>query len=121
MEQVDKNQTIDETKNKLKASREKLEAELEYQLQDIKRDAANVGKQALIVGGGIYLGYKLLKSLAGNKKKKEERKKKRRHQEDSSPGLGTMLFHQLLTMAVVALSAQAFNKNKGVNDQKHHS
>ena len=128
MEQVDKDQTIDETKNKLKASREQLEAELEYQLQDIKRDAATVGKQVLIYGGGLYLSYKLIKSLtAGGKKKKQERKK-RRHQatksENNGPGFGQMLMQQFLTMAVVALSAQvkqAFNKNNGVNDQKQNS
>lgn len=127
MEQVDKNQTIDETKSKLKASRQQLEAELEYQLQDIKRDAASVGKQILIVGGGLYLSYKLIKSLTTGKKKKQERKK-RHHQDskkkDNGTSFGQMLMHQLVTMAVVALSAQvkeAFNKNKGVNDQKQHS
>lgn len=127
MEQVDKDQTIDETKNKLKASREQLEAELEYQLQDIKRDAATVGKQVLIYGGGLYLSYKLIKSLTGGKKKKQERKKSRHKtskSENNGPGFGQLLMQQFLTMAVVALSAQvkqAFNKNNGVNDQKQNS
>lgn len=79
MEEVDKNQTIDETKRKLQESREKLEGELEVQLQDIKKDAADFGKQLLIVGGGIYVGWKILKSLTSSSKKKKDKKNRRSH------------------------------------------
>ena len=78
MEKVDKNQTIDETRRKLQASREKLEGELEFQLQDIKKDAADAGKQLLLIAGGLYLSYKLVKALTGSRKKKHH-KKSRRH------------------------------------------
>lgn len=130
MEKVDKDQTIDETKSKLKASREQLEAELEFQLQDIKKDAANIGKQILLVGGGLYLSWKLIKSLTKSKKKKEEKKERRYDRYESSknknkgPGFGKMLLHQIVTMAVVALTdevKQALNKDRRVNDRKKNS
>lgn len=130
MEKVDKDQTIDETKTKLKASREQLEAELEYQLQDIKKDAANIGKQVLLVGGGLYLSWKLIKSLTKSKKKKEEKKERRYDRYESSknknkaPGFGKMLLHQIVTMAVVALTdevKQALKKDTRVNDRKKNS
>ena len=75
MEEVNKNQTIDETKRKLRESREKLEGELEVQLQDIKKDAATLGKQLLMIGGAIYISWKLLKSLSSSKKKKKKKKR----------------------------------------------
>lgn len=126
MEQVDKNQTIDETKRRLQASRERLEGELEYQLQDIKKDAADFGKQVLIVGGGLYLSWKLVKALTTSKEKKKEKKRRRksRNNEDKSPGFGQMLLHQLVTMAVVAVTDEvkkAFNQNQAVNDRKKNS
>lgn len=127
MEEVDKNQTIDETKQKLKASREKLEGELEYQLQDIKRDAADLGKQVLLIGGGIYIGWKVIRRLTTSKKKRKEKKRQKRlakYQKKSSPGIGQMLLHQILTMATVAISDEvkkAIKPNQGVNDRKQNS
>ena len=125
---VDKNQTIDETKRKLQTSREKLEGELEFQLQDIKRDAAEVGKQIAIVGGGLFLGWKLVKALTKSKKKdKDKRRDKRKNSssnENNGPGFGSMLMHQLITLAVAAITTQvkdAFNQNNSVNDNKKRS
>lgn len=126
---IDKNQTIDETKRKLRASREQLEGELEIQLQDIKKDAADIGKQALLIGGGIYLSYRLLKALTTSKKDKEEKKRRKRREKNNKSkqkggGFGQMLMHQLLTMAVVAITDQvkdSFSKNKSVNDRNKHS
>lgn len=126
MEQVDKNQTIDETKRKLQASRERLEGELEYQLQDIKKDAADLGKQVLIIGGGLYLSWKLVKALTTSKEKKKEKKRHQRSNknEDKGPSFGQMLLHQLVTMAVVAVTDEvkkAFNQNQAVNDRAKNS
>lgn len=126
MEQVDKNQTIDETKRKLQASREKLEGELEYQLQDIKKDASDLGKQVLIVGGGLYLGWQLVKRLTTSKEKRKEKKRRKKQgkQQAKGPGFVQMLLHQLVTMAVVAVTDEvksAFKQNKAVNDHKKDS
>lgn len=126
MEAIDKNQTIDETKRKLQASREQLEGELEIQLQDVKRDAADFGKQVLLIGGGIYLSYRLLKSLTSSKGKKKHHNghKHKSKNKQKGPGFGQMLKHQLLTMAVVAITAKvkdAFNQNQAANDRKKHS
>ena len=126
MEAIDKNQTIDETKRKLQASREQLEGELEVQLQDIKKDATDMGKQILLIGGGIYLGYRLLKSLTTSKEEKKRRKKQHKNNKNKKKGtgLGQMLMHQLLTMAVVAITDQvkdSFSKNKTVNARNKNS
>ncbi len=125
MEAIDKNQTIDETKRKLKASREQLEGEIEVQLQDVKKDATEFGKQILLIGGGIYLSYRLLKALTSNKdKKKQQKKQKKSKQKGKGLGIGKMLTHQLLTMAVVAITDQvkdSFQKNQSVNDRNKHS
>lgn len=127
---VDKNQTIDETKRKLKSSRETLEGELEIQLQDIKKDAVDIGKQVAIVGGGLFLGWKLVKALTGKKKDKRKGKKKgSKHHAASSnsgngAGLGKMLLHQIMTMVSVAVTdqiKQALKQNKAVNDNKKNS
>lgn len=121
---VDKNQTINETKRKLKTSREELEGELEFQLQDIKRDAADLGKQVALIGGGIFIGWKLVKALTKGKKK--DKKKGSGHSSDSKsgPGFGRMLMHQLMTIAAVAIAdqiKQSFQQNKAVNDHKKNS
>jgi hypothetical protein len=126
MEAIDRNQTIDETKRKLQASREQLEGELEVQLQDVKRDAADFGKQVLLIGGGIYLSYRLLKSLTTSKEEKKRHKKRKQQnkKKNRGPGFGQMLMHQLLTMAVVAVTDQvkdAFSKSNTANDRKKHS
>lgn len=107
---VDKNQTIGETKRKLQSSREELEGELEFQLQDIKRDAADIGKQIAIVGGGLFIGWKLVKALTKGKKKDKDKKKSHRNNSSSDNGngfgFGRMLLHQLMTMAAVAITDQ---------------
>lgn len=103
METVDKNQTIDETKRKLKVSREKLATELELKLQDIKKDAKDFGKQTLLIGGGIYLSWKLIKKIAGSKKKN-----KKYYYKGKPPklGFGRMLANQLMTVAIAAVTAE---------------
>ena len=103
METIDKNQTIDETKRKLKISREKLGTELELKLQDIKKDAKDFGKQTLLIGGGIYLSWKLVKKIAGSKKKKKKYYYKGKPQKMS---FGRMLTNQLMTVAVAAITAE---------------
>ncbi len=120
---VDKNQTIDETKRKLQSSREKLEGELEFQLQDIKKDAADVGKQIAIIGGGLFIGWKLVKALTG-RKKKDKHKSSASSDNNNGSGIGRMILHQLMTMAAVAVTdqiKQALNQNKTVDDRKKNS
>lgn len=107
MEKIDPSQSIDKTKAKLQASREKLEGELEFQLQDIQRDATDFAKQVLIVGGGLYLSWRLVKALTGNskKKKEEKRRKSRRHyaevKNSNSFGMGRMLLNQLISIGTM--------------------
>lgn len=111
METIDKNQTIDETKRKLKDNREQLEAELEVQLQDIKKDATDFAKQALIIAGGVYLSWKLIKAITRKKESKQDKRYKKigkklgvQQKQDNSEGLGHMIMHGLITAAFTALT-----------------
>ncbi|WP_017733275.1 hypothetical protein [Nafulsella turpanensis] len=110
MDTIDKNQTIDETKRKLKVSREKLASELEVKLQDIKKDASDFGKQALLIGGGLYLSWKLVKKVTSSKKK--EKKYYYYKGKPKKMGFGRMLTHQLITMAVAAITTEVKNSFK---------
>lgn len=126
MEPIDKNQTIDETKRKLKASREQLEGELEVQLQDIKRDASGFAKKVLLYGGGIYLSYRLIKSLTTNKEEKTRKKKRKKYaqKKQKSSGIGSMIAHQLLALAAMAAKeaiTESFKQKKNTHDRKQHS
>ena len=126
METIDKNQTIDETKRKLKASREQLEGELEVQLQDIKKDASGFAKKVLLYGGGIYLSYRLLKSITTGKEEKKRRKRRKRYSQkkQKSSGLGTMIAHQLLALAAMTAKdavSEAFKQKKNAHDRKQHT
>lgn len=131
METIDKNQTIDETKQKLKDNREQLEAELEYQLQDIKKDAADFAKQALIVAGGVYLSYRLIKAITSKKETKQDKRYKKigkklgvQQKKNDSEGFGHMILHGLITTAFTVLShklKQSLTQDNSVNDSKKHS
>jgi hypothetical protein len=74
METLDKNNLPGKNKEQLLADQERLKHEMGYQLDGIKDDAADVGKTVLMVGGGIYLGYKLLKYIFSNKRKKRKKR-----------------------------------------------
>lgn len=73
MEPLDKNKLPAENKEQLLAEQERIKAEMEYQFDGIKDDAADIGKTLLMIGGGIYLTYKLIRYLA-KKKRKSKRK-----------------------------------------------
>lgn len=128
METIDKNETIDETKQKLKGNREQLEAELEVQLQDIKKDAADFGKQALMVAGGIYVSYRLIKALTSKKETKQDKRYKKigkklgvQQKQDNSEGLGHMIIHGLITTMFTVLTyrlKQSFTQDRSANDSK---
>lgn len=126
METIDKNQSIDETKRRLKASREQLEGELEVQLQDIKKDASGFAKKILLYGGGIYLSYRLLKSITTSKEEKKRHKRRKRYSQkkQKSFGLGTMIAQQLLALAAMAAKdavSEAFKQKKNTHDRKQHT
>lgn len=127
MEKIDPNQSIDETKAKLKASREELEGELEFQLHDIEQDATDFAKQVLLIGGGLYLSWRLLKAVTGRTKKKEK-KGKRKHRryyaeqkKSNSSGIGRMLLQQLISMGAMAATyqiKQALKPKETVHDSR---
>lgn len=128
METIDKNETIDETKQKLKGNREQLEAELEVQLQDIKKDATDFAKQALIVAGGVYLSWKLIKAITSKKESKQDKRYKKigkklgvQQKKNNSEGLGHMVMHGVVATAFSVLSdwlKKEIKQDKSVNDPK---
>lgn len=65
--------TLSETKEDLIRKTEVYKSTIEDQLNELKGDAAKVGKLALIAGGAIFVTYFIIKSIA--KKKSEKRKK----------------------------------------------
>lgn len=131
METIDKNQTIDETKKKLKDNREQLEAELEYQLQDIQKDATAFAKQALVVAGGVYLSYRLIKAITSKKETKQDKRYRKigkklgvQQKKNDSEGLGYIIMHGLITTVFTVLShrlKQSLTQDRSVNDSKKHS
>lgn len=122
METIDKNETIDKTKQKLKVNREQLEAELEVQLQDIKKDAADFGKQVLLVAGGLYVSYKVIKAITRKKETKQDKRYKKigkklgvQQKQDNSEGLGHMIMHGLITTVFTVLTyrlKQSFTQDR---------
>lgn len=122
METIDKNETIDKTKQKLKVNREQLEAELEVQLQDIKKDAADFGKQVLLVAGGLYVSYKVIKAITRKKETKQDKRYKKigkklgvQQKQDNSEGLGHMIMHGLITTIFTVLTyrlKQSFTQDR---------
>lgn len=114
METLDKNRLPVENKEQLLADQERLKAEMEYQLDGIKEDAADVGKKMLMVGGGIYLTYKLIRyAVQARRKKKEDRlwADGRRplvinKKEKVSPTVGSLLMQQILTVAVMVVASR---------------
>lgn len=65
--------TLSETKEDLIRKTEVYKNTIEDQLNELKGDAAKVGKLALIAGGAIFVTYFIIKSIA--KKKSDNRKK----------------------------------------------
>jgi hypothetical protein len=120
METLDKDQLPGKNKEQLLADQERIKAEMEYQLDGIKEDAADVGKKALIVGGSIYAGYKLLKFVAGKvRKKKDDYHASGRplviRKEKVGPTFASLVTQQLLTIAMIVIASQIQAKLK---DQK---
>lgn len=117
METLDKDQLPGKNKEQLLADQERIKAEMEYQLDGIKDDAADIGKKALVLGGGLYVGYKLLKFVARKvrKKKVDYRANGRSlvvHKEKVAPTFGSLMTQQLLTIAVIVIASQLQAKLK---------
>lgn len=111
METLDKSRLPEKNKEQLLADQERLKAEMEYQLVGIKEDAADVGKTMLMVGGGIYLSYKLIRYIVRNRRKKKDdfwtdgsRPVVINKKEKVSPTFGSLLTQQLLTIAVLVVA-----------------
>jgi len=59
--------------NKSLKERSKVyEDELTEQFAELSEKAIDVGKQALIVAGGVFVAYQMVKFVAGGRKKKEK-------------------------------------------------
>jgi uncharacterized protein YneF (UPF0154 family) len=128
---VDKNQKLDETRRRLIASRERLETQLSEQFNHISDDAKKVGKTALLVGGGLFLTYKLVKLIIKDDedieeakvlKEKTRVKRDRKGQplvvkKEQKVGLtfGQLLKQQALTLGMLVVSSQIKKQLK-----KHH-
>ena len=119
METLDKTKLPGKNKEQLLADQERLKAEMEYQLDGIKDDAADVGKKMLMIGGGIYVGYKLIKYIASSNKRKKKvefhsngRPLVVRREEKVGPTFGSLLTQQLLTIAVLVVASQIKGKLK---------
>ncbi len=123
METLDRDKLPEKNKEQLLADQERLKAEMEYQLDGIKEDATDVGKKVLMVGGGIYLTYKLFRYVT-----RDKRKKKAKYEYDGdhprlvinkkekvAPTFGSLLKQQIITIAVLLITSRI----KGVlKDQK---
>jgi hypothetical protein len=57
--------------NSLQEKQKVLEEELNEQLSEAKDKAVEVGKQALVIAGGVFVAYQLVKLLTSSKKKKK--------------------------------------------------
>ena len=118
METLDKDKLPGKNKEQLMEDQERLKAEMEYQLDGIKDDAADVGKTVLMIGGGLYLGYKLLRYAMRSKRKKkvDVRANGRplviRKEEKVGPTFGSLMTQQLLTIAVLVIASQIKGKLK---------
>lgn len=119
METLDKDKLPGKNKEQLMEDQERLKAEMEYQLDGIKEDAADVGKKALAVAGGIYLGYKLLRYIVSSSKRKKKvdvrangRPLVIRKEEKVGPTFGSLMTQQLLTIAVLVIASQIKGKLK---------
>ena len=56
----------------LEERQRKLEEELTHQFQEVSEKAVEVGKQALVIAGGVFVAYQLVKLLSKSKKKKQK-------------------------------------------------
>ncbi|MFY0594157.1 hypothetical protein [Roseivirga sp.] len=64
-------------KEELQKANDKIKNSLETQLSDLKQNMDNVGKGALIIGGGLLGAYLLTNTLTKSDKKKKTKKVKR--------------------------------------------
>ncbi|EMR03845.1 hypothetical protein [Cesiribacter andamanensis] len=113
METLDKTKLPEKNKEQLLADQERLKAEMEMQLDYIKDDAASVGKTVLMVGGGIFLAYKLARYVTRDKRKKKLvfnpngsgpiRLKGEAH---IKPTFGQLMKQQLMTIAVLIIASR---------------
>lgn len=55
----------------LKEKRRALEDDLQEQISDFSVQAKSVGKQALVIAGGVFVAYQLVKLMTGKKKEKK--------------------------------------------------
>jgi hypothetical protein len=58
--------------NKLQEKHKELEVELSEQFSEISDKAKEVGKQALVIAGGVFVAYQLVKFMTSSKKKKKK-------------------------------------------------
>lgn len=57
--------------NNLQERRRVLEEELSEQISEVSEKAKDVGKQALIIAGGVFVAYQLVKLMTKSKKGKK--------------------------------------------------
>ena len=62
---------------RLEMKRKELEDELSEQLSEVSEKAIDVGKQALVIAGGVFVAYQLVKLFTGSGKKKKNKKAKK--------------------------------------------
>lgn len=114
METLDKSKLPEKNKEQLLADQERLKAEMETQFDYIKDDAADIGKKALMVGGAVFVGYKLLRYVT-----RDKRKKKRfafnangsdhaifAKEANVKPSFGQLMKQQLMTIAVLIIASR---------------
>lgn len=57
--------------NKLQEKHRALEVELNEQFSEFSNKAKDVGKQALVIAGGVFVAYQLVKFMTSSTKKKK--------------------------------------------------
>lgn len=68
-------------REELQSANDKFKNTLESQLNEVKHNFDKVGKNALIVGGGLMAAYLLSTAFIGSDKKKKDKKEKTQKQE----------------------------------------
>ncbi len=71
-------------REELQSANDKFKNSLESQLDGIKHDFDRIGRNALIVGGGLLGAYLLANSFTGSKKKEKKRNKQKREKSSKS-------------------------------------
>lgn len=122
-----------ENRQVLLMKQSELKNELDLQLNDLKEDAADLGKKALIIGGALFVGYKIVKRISGGNAKedksgrpilKEKHKLQQRgpgaplvYKKEQKVGLsfGQLLKQQLMTVGALIIASKVksiLRKNK---------